>query len=45
MKKQGVPLAPSWSAVGTVGYQRQLSTYDLYTYDNVSGSLAVVKGF
>ena len=40
-----VPLAPSWSAVGTVGYQRQLSTYDLYTYDNVSGSLAVVKGF
>lgn len=40
-----VPVADSWSATGTLGYRRQVSNYGLYTYDNVSTSLALMKSF
>lgn len=40
-----VPLAPSWSAVGTLGYRKVSSNYDLYSYDDVSTSLAIMKSF
>ena len=40
-----VPIAPTWSAIATVGYRRALSNYGLYTYNNASGSLAVLKSF
>jgi hypothetical protein len=40
-----VPLAPSWAAVGTLGYRKVSSSYDLYSYDDVSTSLAIMKSF
>jgi tetratricopeptide (TPR) repeat protein len=40
-----IPFAESWAAVASLGYARQWSSYDLYSYDNVSTSLAVMKNF
>jgi hypothetical protein len=40
-----VPVGDTWSAIATLGYHRVLSTYDLYTNDNVSTSLALARGF
>jgi tetratricopeptide (TPR) repeat protein len=40
-----VPVAESWSAIATVGYRRQVSNYGLYTFDNASASLAMLKSF
>jgi len=40
-----VPFAPGWSAVGTLGYRKVNSSYDLYSYDDVSTSLAIMKSF
>jgi len=40
-----VPVGDSWSAVGTVGYRKVLSNYQIYTLDDVSTSLAVMKQF
>ncbi len=40
-----VPVAPSWSAIGTLGYRKVWSTYDIDSYDNISTSLAMMKSF
>ncbi len=40
-----VPLGSQWSAVATAGYRKQISNYDLYTFDDISTSLALSKDF
>jgi len=40
-----VPVADTWSAIATLGYSKQLSTYDLYTFDNLSTSLALTRSY
>jgi hypothetical protein len=40
-----VPLAQGWAAQAAVGYSRQLSTYDVYTFSDTSTSLALTKSF
>jgi hypothetical protein len=40
-----VPLAQGWAAQAAVGYSRQLSTYDVYTFSDTSTSLALTKRF
>jgi tetratricopeptide (TPR) repeat protein len=40
-----VPLPQSWSVISTLGYHKVLSTYDLYTNDNVSASVSLAKSF
>jgi len=45
---QGVvslPLGDSVSAVATANYSKQISNYDLHTFDDLSVSLALSKGF
>lgn len=40
-----IPLAPTWELQNIVGYRDVRSNYDLRRFDNVTGSLAVVKRF
>jgi hypothetical protein len=40
-----VPLAQGWAAQAAVGYSRQLSNYDVYTFSDTSTSLALTKSF
>ena len=40
-----VPIGDTWSGLGTVAYRTVLSNYDIYTLDDISTSLAVMKKF
>ena len=40
-----VPIGDTWSGLGTVAYRKVLSNYDIYTLDDISTSLAVMKKF
>jgi tetratricopeptide (TPR) repeat protein len=40
-----VPVGQDWSMVGALGYQKQMSSYDLYSFDNVSTSLAMTRNY
>lgn len=40
-----VPLPQGWAAQAAIGYSRQFSTYDVYTFSDTSTSLALTKSF